>query len=90
MGKDGGADAAHKLHAEIKRDLKATYPDANVDDWSVVVQVVLNMQGLASKLQACNVLMNPNELFAFGRAFGLAQPLFSFIDVGMGKERAES
>ncbi|KAK3701475.1 hypothetical protein LTR37_015449 [Vermiconidia calcicola] len=89
LGKDGGAEAAHQLHAEIKNHLKTTYPEAHVDDWSIVVQVVLNLQGLATKLQACGIVSNPNEVFAFGRAFGLAQPLFSFIDAGMGKERAD-
>jgi len=47
------------------------------------------MQGLGNKLQASGILSNPNELVAFGRAFSLAQPLFSFIDVGSGKERAD-
>lgn len=90
MGKDGGSDAAYQLHSEVKNDLKMTYPDANVDDWNVVVQVVLNLQGLANKLLACGIVNNPNEVFAFARAFGLAQPLFSFIDVGVGKERADN
>jgi hypothetical protein len=89
MGKDGGSDAAHQLHSEIKNDLKMTYPDASVDDWNVVVQVVLNLQGLANKLLSCGIVTNPNDVFAFARAFGLAQPLFSFIDVGVGKERAD-
>ena len=89
MGKEGGSDAAHLLNAEIKNRLKATHPDANVDDWSVVVQIVLNLQGLATKLQSCGIVSNPNEVFAFGRAFSLAQPLFSFIDVGGGKEHAD-
>ena len=89
MGKDGGCDAAHQLHGEIKNYLKSTYPNASVDDWNIVVQVVLNLQGLANKLLACGIVTNPNEVFAFARAFGLAQPLFSFIDVGVGKERAD-
>ena len=89
MGKEGGSEAAHQFLGEIKNNLKATYPDANVDDWSILVQVVLNLQGLATKLQACGIVTNPNEVFAFGRAFGLAQPLFSFIDAGVGKERAD-
>ncbi|KAK5173911.1 uncharacterized protein LTR77_002592 [Saxophila tyrrhenica] len=88
-GRDGGSDAAYQLHAEIKNHLKATYPDAAVDDWNVVVQVVLNLQGIAAKLHSCGLVMNPNEVFAFARAFGSAQPLFSFIDVGQGKERAD-
>lgn len=88
-GRDGGSDAAYQLHADIKQNLKSTYPDAAVDDWNIVVQVVLNLQGLATKLQSCGLVMNANEVFAFGRAFGSAQPLFSFIDVGQGKERAD-
>ncbi|KAK0274606.1 hypothetical protein LTR54_001140 [Friedmanniomyces endolithicus] len=89
QGKDGGADCAHYLHTELRKHLKATYPDSNGADWSIVVHIVLNMQGLGNKLQQCNIINNPNELVAFGRAFSLAQPLFSFIDVGGGKERAD-
>lgn len=89
MGKDGGADAAHQLHTELRNNLRATYPDSNVTDWNIVVQVILNLQGLATKLQASNIITHYNELFAFGRAFGMAQPLFCFIDVGGGKERAD-
>lgn len=88
MGKDGGSDAAHQLHVEIKNYLKSTYPNGSVDDWNIVVQVVLNLQGLTNKLLACGIVTNPNEVYAFARAFALAQPLFSFIDVGVGKERA--
>lgn len=89
MGKDGGSDAAHMLNTEIRAHLKATHPDANVDDWSIVVQVFVSLQGLAMKLQACGLVTNPNEIFEFTRAFNFAQPLFNFIDVGIGKERAD-
>ena len=34
-GKDGGSDAAYQLHSEIKNQLKAYYPDSNVDDWNI-------------------------------------------------------
>lgn len=89
QGKDGGAEAASQLHAELKDQLKQMYPDQHVANWNVVVNVVLNMQGLGQKLHACGIINNPNELSAFGRAFGLAAPLFNFIDVGSGKERAD-
>jgi hypothetical protein len=69
MGKDGGAEAAHRLHSAIKEQVKATYPDA-ISDWSVVVQVVLNLQGLGTKLLSLGIISNMNELAAFGRAFG--------------------
>jgi hypothetical protein len=89
QGKDGGADAASQLFAELKDQLKQMYPEAHVANWNIVVNVVLNMQGLGQKLHACGIISNPNELSAFGRAFGLAHPLFNFIDVGSGKERAD-
>ncbi|KXL46403.1 hypothetical protein M433DRAFT_88094 [Acidomyces richmondensis BFW] len=87
--KDGGAEAAHLLHTELKNQLKTIYPDCNVSDWSIVVQVILNLHGLGTKLASCNMIVNPAELVSFGRAFGQAHPLFSFIDVGTGKERAD-
>jgi len=77
------------MHTELRNQLKATYPESNVSDWSIVVHIILNLQGLGTKLQACQIISNPNELTSFGRAFGQAQPLFSFIDVGGGKERAD-
>ena len=51
QGKDGGADAAHLMHTEIRNHLRSTYPESNVSDWSIVVHVVLNLQGLGTKLQ---------------------------------------
>lgn len=89
QGKDGGAEAASQLQTELQLQLKQLYPDSHVSSWNIVVNVVLNMQGLGQKLHACGIINNPNELAAFGRSFGLAQPLFNFIDVGSGKERAD-
>lgn len=54
-----------------------------------MVHVVLNLQGLATTLHRCNVVTSISEVLDFGRNFGLAQPMFSFIDVGAGKERAD-
>ena len=88
-GREGGAEAASLLQQAIKQQLKELYPDANLGDYQIVVNVVLNVQGLGKKLQSCNIISGPAELQSFGRAFGLAQPLFNFIDVGDGKERAD-
>jgi len=66
-----------------------TYPNQNTEEWNVIVQVILNLDGLSKKLQACGIVKNPNEVYAFARAFGRTQPLFSFIDVGAGKEQAD-
>lgn len=88
-GREGGAEAASLLQQAIKQQLKELYPEANLGDYQIVVNIVLNLQGLGKKLQSCNIISGPVELQSFGRAFGLAQPLFNFIDVGDGKERAD-
>lgn len=54
-----------------------------------MVQIFYNMEGLSHKLKSVGVLKNPNEMAAFARAFSLNKALFSFIDVGSGKERAD-
>ncbi|GAB7358130.1 hypothetical protein MBLNU230_g0288t1 [Neophaeotheca triangularis] len=89
QGREGGAEAAHQLYTHIKDHLLSIYPDANVADWSIVVHIFLNLEGLAKKLHASGLIANPNELAAFGRQFGLSQPMFNFFDVGSGKERAD-
>ncbi|RMX71169.1 hypothetical protein D0869_15906, partial [Hortaea werneckii] len=89
QGKDGGAEAAHIVYAALRDQLQELYQDSNVSDWSIVVYVILNLQGLGNKLASENIISNPNELATFGRAFGAAQPHFNFIDVGAGKERAD-
>ena len=60
LGKEGGDDAAHQLYAELKKQLKSIYPDDSVADWSICVQVYLNLHGLALKLHACGIVSNPN------------------------------
>ncbi|KAF2721236.1 C-x8-C-x5-C-x3-H type zinc finger protein [Polychaeton citri CBS 116435] len=89
MAKDGGAEAAHQLMTEIKNQIKSTYPDASPSEWNIFVQVFLNMQGLGSKLLSCGVISRLADLSGFAAAFSLAQPLFSLVDVGSGKERAD-
>jgi hypothetical protein len=88
-GREGGAEAAHQLFTKLHHEIMRTYPEQNTEEWSVIVQVILNLDGLSKKLQACGIVKNPNEVYAFARAFGRTQPLFSFIDVGSGKEQAD-
>ncbi|KAF2237206.1 C-x8-C-x5-C-x3-H type zinc finger protein [Viridothelium virens] len=86
-GRDGGADAAHRLLTEIKQYVQANFENAGA--WSVMVQVYTNLEGLGRKLFSLGMISSPTEIHAFSRAFSLNQPLFSIIDVGFGKERAD-
>ena len=54
-----------------------------------MVHVILNVEGLSKTLQACGIIRSSADLQAFGRAFTRTQPLFSFVDVGFGKEQAD-
>lgn len=50
---------------------------------------MLNVDGLAKKLHSCGIISGIRTLTEFAHGFGRAQPLFSFIDVGSGKESAD-
>lgn len=91
-GADGGAEAGYQLSNEIKKYVTDAYPEAASEDWSIIVQVVLNLDGLAKKLHSAGIIPNTaydRTLADFGRGFGRGQPLFSFVDVGAGKESAD-
>ncbi|CAN9132075.1 unnamed protein product [Alternaria alternata] len=54
-----------------------------------MVQVYLSLDKLSQKLASVGLLRSPQELRAFAQRFSVNQPLFSVIDVGHGKERAD-
>ncbi|KAI5202680.1 hypothetical protein E4T38_05446 [Aureobasidium subglaciale] len=88
-GSDGGADAAQELHDQIRAHVAECYPDRNTSGYDIMVQIFYNMEGLSHKLKSLGIFKNPNEMAPFARAFSLNKSLFSFIDVGSGKERAD-
>ena len=54
-----------------------------------MVQIYLSLDKLAFKLQQVGLLRAPQDLRAFAQRFSVNQSLFSIIDVGQGKERAD-
>jgi hypothetical protein len=54
-----------------------------------MVQIYVSLDKLAAKLSQVGLLRSAHELRAFSQNFGVNQPLFSIIDVGQGKERAD-
>lgn len=87
-GSEGGSDAAHKLQSEIRNHILDVYEGA-AGSWSIMVHIYANLDGLSRKLASVGLIRSPVELHTFARAFSLHQPLFNFIDVGSGKERAD-
>ncbi|ORX99803.1 hypothetical protein BCR34DRAFT_495161 [Clohesyomyces aquaticus] len=54
-----------------------------------MVNVFVSLDKLAQKLASVRLLQHPQDMRAFAQSFGVNQPLFSIIDVGHGKERAD-
>lgn len=82
----GGTDAAHCLNEEVTQLLRSKGIGSAC---SVMVQIFMNLDALAWKLRKVGVLNAQEHLKEFAQAFGIAQSLFTIVDVGRGKERAD-
>ncbi|AEO58187.1 hypothetical protein MYCTH_2305379 [Thermothelomyces thermophilus ATCC 42464] len=90
LGEEGGGQAAHELHKQLKAYFHDSSSFSNIDN--IFVHVVLNMKDLSRTLHDSGVLLPVNDhaaLTKFARGFCRAQPLFTFTDVGHGKEQAD-
>ncbi|KAH8712139.1 hypothetical protein GQ44DRAFT_689294 [Phaeosphaeriaceae sp. PMI808] len=86
-GGDGGSEAASLLHYAIRQHVASLHN--NSGNWPVMVQLYLSLDKLSAKLAHVGLLRTPSELRVFAQCFNVNQPLFSIIDVGQGKERAD-
>lgn len=84
---DGGSEAASRLNHAIRNHVASFH--GNSGNWPIMVQIYLSLEKLAVKLASVGLLRSPSELRAFAQRFSLNQPLFSIIDVGQGKEKAD-
>lgn len=89
QGEAGGSDAAYRLNEELRKHVANLYPDNNTSHWNILVNVFINLEGMTSKLRACGLLPLAADLHKIGQGFAHSQPLFQFVDVGAGKERAD-
>jgi hypothetical protein len=86
-GGNGGSEAASHLHHAIQNHVASLY--SNSAGWPIMVQIYLSLDKLALKLQQVGLLRHSQDLRSFAQCFSVNQPLFSIIDVGQGKERAD-
>jgi hypothetical protein len=85
---EGGSEAGHLLQQEIKKYL-VEQDFQGASRWPVVVQIFANLDGLTKALVAGGVIDRVSDFHAFVKAFSNNQALFSFVDVGVGKEKAD-
>ena len=86
-GPHGGSEAATKLHHALQEHIASLYPSSG--HWSIMVNVYVSLDKLGQKLASVGLLNHPQDIRAFAQAFNVNQALFSIIDVGYGKERAD-
>ncbi|KAL8956149.1 MAG: hypothetical protein Q9193_006243, partial [Seirophora villosa] len=85
---EGGREAADELLVQVHKHVGDLGLDVNKTD--VVVRAYANLRGL-SKFCARDGLMNATaDVGLFANGFTKRQPLFDFVDVGLGKERADN
>lgn len=81
--------AAHQLRTDIEKHIKALHPVAKEAPWDIIVQVVLNLEGVARKLHKVDLYKGTSLISAFSQGFCQAQGLFSIVDVGKNKKQAD-
>lgn len=85
QGIEGGKKAAYTLRNVILEHVKD-----NPGDYEVVARVICNMTGLAKALKRDGCIENESDFKDFTLGFTQGKATFDFIDVGYGKERADS
>ncbi|KAF2179034.1 hypothetical protein K469DRAFT_717541 [Zopfia rhizophila CBS 207.26] len=86
-GQNGGSEAASKLQMAIRDHIAQIYETSG--NWPAMVHIYASLDKLGQKLASVGLIKHPQELRAFAQSFSVNQPLFSIIDVGQGKERAD-
>jgi hypothetical protein len=85
QGIEGGKRAAYALRTAIAEQCVNRGKDVEI-----VAKIVANLSGLTKAMQRDGCIENSSDLKDFSLGFTQAKASFDFIDVGYGKERADS
>jgi len=83
----GGEHAADELLARAREYLRGIMNDSEKLD--ILVKAFANLEGLAFALVRDGRLKDAGQLRAFVTGFSSRLAFFDFVDVGVGKERAD-
>lgn len=86
-GEKGGEDAADALLVELQQFIQSLRGESYGVD--VLVRAFASLGGLGAALQRDGRLRNTDELRSFASGFSNRKVFFDFVDVGLGKERAD-
>jgi len=85
LGIEGGKKAAYALRAEVAKQC-----GDHADSVEIVAKVCCNLSGLGKAMRRHGCLDSEITLKDFTLGFTQAMAQFDFVDVGHGKERADS
>ena len=87
-GENGGKEAAARLYDAVRDYIRHEIPDMP-SDYKIVTKVYANLKGLGDVCQRAAILDRSSAVEDFARGFTGSKHLFDFVDVGMGKDRAD-
>ena len=85
MGIEGGKKAANILREAVAARFRALN-----DDVEIICKICANLSGLAKAMIRDGTLNSESDFKDFTLGFTQAKASFDFVDVGYGKERADS
>jgi len=88
QGEVGGREAAGLLWKAITNELQKYMPGLG-NDYKVVTRIYANLKGLGDVCYRTGILDRASAMEDFARGFTGSKQLFDFVDVGMGKDRAD-
>lgn len=86
QGLDGGKRAANALRNAILQHRSFDLSEST----EIIVKICANLSGLSQALKRDGAIDNPLDLRQFSLGFNQAKASFDYLDVGRGKERADS
>ena len=87
-GEEGGKEAAGLLYAKVRDHVNKNIPELP-SDYKIVAKIYANVRGLADACSRAGIVDSPATVEEFTRGFTGNKHLFDFVDVGMGKDRAD-
>lgn len=87
-GEAGGKESAAILWSATRDYVNEVMPDLS-SNYKIVVRIYANLKGLGEVCHRATILENPATAENFARGFTGSKQLFDFVDVGIGKDRAD-
>lgn len=87
-GETGGKEAAAALLAATRDYIHQTVAGLP-PDYKIVTRIYANLKGLGEVCHRAAILDSPAVIEHFARGFTGSKHLFDFVDVGIGKDRAD-